>query len=544
MKASRINTILVSLLIFLLLIFVNGCVKEKIDSSKIDTSLNFNSGLAVPVGFSHMGIDKYLSSAPLQDELKIGKDGFLTFYHSFPIDSGVMGDILSVNNISTNNSIFNNTGSLILLNLPGATLDVADSILIPVTATQPNIRIDSIKLLSGNLLLDITSAGLNGTITFTLPGLMHNGVQFTSTQNLSNPDLNLNLLNYTLIPEQDGSGNNLIKCRISVHLQSPAGPVAAGGVILDIHTALSALNYQTIYGYFGGYKIDFATQSVSTTFFNKLNGQIYFADPKFKLFFSNSAGIPFGVSFSRFDAIDKNNVLHPLTGTGVPTAASPKVIRYPALSQAGSTVTDSLIFDKSITNLPDFIALMPDSIGIKASAEVVATTPPATTFISHDSKYKVSASIELPLWGKADFLILLDTMDFDYLNSTLPPPDEIEKLIVRTSITNSFPATAYPQIYLLDNNRLLIDSLFTGTEKIEGATDTNGDGIAEPHNQPPIDIDLPRSKIDNLFNARYLLVKGRLMTSDFPNTDVKMYSTYYLDYNVGVIAKLKIIYGK
>jgi hypothetical protein len=156
----------------------------------------------------------------------------------------------------------------------------------------------------------------------------------------------------------------------------------------------------------------------------------------------------------------------------------------------------------------------------------------------------VSATIELPLWGRADFLILLDTIDFDYLGSAIPPPEEVERLIVRTSITNSFPVTVYPQIYLLDENYMMLDSLFTGKEKIDGATDTNGDGIADPHKQPPIDIDLSRSRIDNLLNSRYLLAKGRIMTTDFPALDVKLYSSYFLDYNVGVIAQLKINTGK
>jgi hypothetical protein len=115
---------------------------------------------------------------------------------------------------------------------------------------------------------------------------------------------------------------------------------------------------------------------------------------------------------------------------------------------------------------------------------------------------------------------------------------------VRTSITNSFPVTVYPQIYLLDENYMMLDSLFTGTQKIEGATDTNGDGRADPHKQPPIDIDLPRSKIDNLLNSRYLLAKGRIMTTDFPELDVKLYSTYYLDLNIGLIAQLKINTGQ
>jgi hypothetical protein len=227
-------------------------------------------------------------------------------------------------------------------------------------------------------------------------------------------------------------------------------------------------------------------------------GEILFANPEIKLFFQNSVGVPFGIYFSRIDAIDGNNPGYPLTGPGIPSAASLKIIGYPLLSQAGQTISDSLVIDSNNSNLSEFLATKPDSITINASSEITSLTPPSTSFISHDSKYKVSAAIELPLWGRADFLLLLDTIAFDDLSSALPPPEEVERLIVRTSITNSFPVTVYPQIYLLDENHIMLDSLFTGLEKIEGATDTNGDGIADPHKQPPIDIDLPRSRIDNL----------------------------------------------
>ncbi|MBI5009289.1 MAG: hypothetical protein HZB98_06505, partial [Bacteroidia bacterium] len=248
--------------------------------------------------------------------------------------------------------------------------------------------------------------------------------------------------------------------------------------------------------------------------------------------------------FDRIDAIDQSGINHPLSGPGVPVQASPKVIGYPSLNQAGQTISDSLILDRNNSNLSDFIASSPDSISVEGSAEIVQLSGTATTFIRNDSRYRVSVEVEIPLWGKADFLILLDTLTFDYLSSSLPPPEEIEKLIIRTSITNSFPLTAHPQIYLLDENRVLIDSLFTGAEKIEGATDTNGDGKADPLKQSPIDIELTRSEIDNLLDARLLLIKASIVTTDFPGIDVKLYSTYYLDYNVGLIAQIKVKTGK
>jgi len=545
MNKTRIKKTVRSFFFILLLISFYGCIKENFNSAKFDTSFNLTAGLAIPIGFSHLSAEKFLSDSALKGILRTGGDGFLSLYYSTVIDSGVLGNMLLINNTSINKSFLNQTGFPIFLNIPGMQANLSDSILVPVSATQTNARIDSISLLSGTLQLNFTAVSITGTITFQIPGLKLNGIPFSATRNLPNAVLNIPLAGYSIIPQHDISGNNLLKCVITVNLLSPSGPVIPNATIVDIQTDLTGVNYKTIYGDFKGYSINFPSQSVKTPFFRQLSsGQISFADPKIKLFFANSVGVPFGMSFSRIDAIDKFNLHFPLTGSGVPLLANPKIIRYPSLIQAGQTIADSLVLDKTNSNLSGFIATNPDSITISASVTIAPVTPPSTSFISFNSKYKVSAAIELPLWGKADFVLRPDTIKFNYLSSGIPPPDQVEKLIVRTSITNSFPVSVYPQIYLMDGNFLLLDSLFTGTEKIEGAVDINGDGKADPQKQPPIDVILPRSRIDNLLNTKYLVTKGRIKTTDFPALDVKLYSTYYLDFNVGVIAQLKIKTGK
>ena len=545
MNKTRIKKTVRSFFFILLLISFYGCIKENFNSAKFDTSFNLTAGLAIPIGFSHLSAEKFLSDSALKGILRTGGDGFLSLYYSTVIDSGVLGNMLLINNTSINKSFLNQTGFPIFLNIPGMQANLSDSILVPVSATQTNARIDSISLLSGTLQLNFTAVSITGIITFQIPGLKLNGIPFSATRNLPNAVLNIPLAGYTIIPQHDISGNNLLKCVITVNLLSPSGPVIPNATIVDIQTDLTGVNYKTIYGDFKGYSINFPSQSVKTPFFRQLSsGQISFADPKIKLFFANSVGVPFGMSFSRIDAIDKFNLHFPLTGSGVPLLANPKIIRYPSLIQAGQTIADSLVLDKTNSNLSGFIATNPDSITISASVTIAPVTPPSTSFISFNSKYKVSAAIELPLWGKADFVLRPDTIKFNYLSSGIPPPDQVEKLIVRTSITNSFPVSVYPQIYLMDGNFFLLDSLFTGTEKIAGAVDTNGDGKADPQKQDPIDVSLPRPRIDNLLKTKYLVIRGRIETTDFPALDVKLYSTYYLDYNVGVIAQLKIKTGK
>ena len=545
MQSQQLNRIAWLLILLLVVIIFPGCIKEQFNPDNFDPSLDLTPGLAVPVGFSHMGFEEYLAKSPLQDELLADEDGFLSLYYSAPVDSGVMGDLLSIQDANVTRTVTNQTGSVILLNLPGATYDLADSITIPIISPQVTPRIDSSKLLSGSLQISGTTSGLTGTITYQFPGLELNGLPFSVTRNITTPGFSLSLAGYSLIPDHDVSGNNILKCLISIHLQTPSGPVNPGSIIITAIAGLTALSYETLYGDFGGYSVTFPAKTISTPFFSQLaEGQIRFADPRLKLRFANSVGVPFGVYFTEVYAIDRNNIRFPLTGSGVPTATSPKIFKYPALNQAGQTINDSLVINGSNSNLPDFIASNPDSVTIKGVASIEIPVPPSTTFVRYDSKYNVSAVFELPLWGRADFMVLIDTMVFDYLSSALPPPDELEKLIVRTSITNSFPATVWPQIYLLDANYVLLDSLFTGTEKIEGASDTNGDGKAEPQKQPALDIVLPRSKIDNLLNSRYIIAKGRITTTGFPTADIKLYSSYYLDYKVGVIAQLKIKTGK
>lgn len=545
MKLSPIKILRVIFTFLLISVLFTGCIKEEFDSSKFDASAEIQSGIAIPIGFSHMGFGELLSKVNPGEELRIGEDGFLSLYYPAAIDSGVMGKLISISYARVNRSVLNRTGSVLSLSSPGNSIEISDSIVIPVTLAQADARIDSIKMFSMALMVEISPVNLTGTISYRLNGLRKNGVPFTLTRSLANPGFNLSLENFTIIPDHDVSENNLLTCHITIQLEYPSGPVNPGSPLLNLNATMSDARYETIYGDYEEYTINLPAQIIPISFFrHQTLGQFYLKDPSVKLFFSNSVGVPLGLSFSRVDAIDRDGNRYPLTGPGIPGPDKPRIIGYPKLNQEGQTIHDSLVIDANNSNLAEIIAHSPNSMELNASAGIVKLTPSSTTFINHDSKYNISAAIELPLWGKGDILVLFDTLHFNYTSSLLPLPDEIEKLVLRTSIINSFPVTTHPQLYLLDRNRILIDSIFTGTEKVEGALDTNGDGMADPRKQPPIDIDLSRSVIDNLQNTRYIVARAAFKTTDFPDQDVKLFSSYFIKYNVGLIATLKTNAGK
>lgn len=525
-----------------ILLFVS-CVKEEFHEDKFDGSINLTPGLAIPVGYSHLEIEKYLRDSSIS-ELNISQDGFLTLFYSTEVFTSSMGDFLSVSRVNLIVSVYNNTGNVIDLPVAGTAIDINDSIIVPVTLDQTVLRIDSIRILTGSLQMDLTQSGLNGTISFSFPGIQLHGTSLIITRDLTDPDFILDLTGYSIIPERNVSGDHFLKCFLSIHLQSPSGPVSDGSVLFNLQTEMSSVNFEAIYGDFSGLAITIDPLHMSPDIFSEfIDGDCYFADPEIKVNISNSCGIPLGVSFSRFDVTDRYDNIISLTGSGIPTIADPRIIRYPSLSEEGLTVRDSLVLDKTNSNLADVLAVNPADIDIEPEAAIVPPADGRSTFIRYDSGVDISASIKLPLYGKAEFLVLLDTITFDYLSTALPVPEEIEQLIVQLNITNCFPVALKPQVYLLNENRILLDSLFTGSEEIEGATDTNGDGKADPHIQDPLYINLTRKKIDALGETYYLITKGELTTTNYPSADVKFYATCYLDYMIGLIAQLQINTG-
>ncbi|MCX6301495.1 MAG: hypothetical protein NTW82_04875 [Bacteroidia bacterium] len=528
------------LILFFLLI---SCVKEEFHKDKFDASLNLTPGLAIPVGYSHLEIEKYLRDSSIT-ELHISEDGFMTLFYSSDVFSDSMGNFLSFSPVSISTFSLNNSGATIDLQISGSSADLFDTILIPVTLDQSVVRIDSILLLGGSLNMDLNQTGLNGTITFGFPGVQRQGTPYMITRNIADPDFTQDLAGYSIIPEQNATGNHFLRCVLSIHLQSPSGPVNNGSVIFSVQTDISSISIETLYGDFSGLIIDIPPFHLSPQIFNEfIDGHCYFADPEIKVIINNSCGIPVGISFSQFEVTDNDGNQISVTGDGVPTITDPKIIRYPLLNEEGLTISDSLVLNRSNSNITDVLAVNPTNVDITTKAGIVSSANAVSTFIRYDSEVDITASLKLPLYGKAEFLVLLDTIIFDYLSTTLPVPEEIERLIVQVNITNSFPVTLLPQVYLLDENRVLLDSLFNGTEKIEGASDTNGDGEADPHLQDPIYIDLPRKKIDALSVTHYLITKGELTTTGYPSTDVKFYSTSYLDYIIGLIAQLQINTG-
>ena len=97
----------------------------------------------------------------------------------------------------------------------------------------------------------------------------------------------------------------------------------------------------------------------------------------------------------------------------------------------------------------------------------------------------------------------------------------------------------------MDEIYTVLDSLFFDINDegriITGGSDTDGDGKVNPFENDPVEVEFTREKIDNISGSQYLILQGRLNTTNFEQKEnVKIYTSYFLDAHIGIIGDLEV----
>ena len=375
------------------------------------------------------------------------------------------------------------------------------------------------------------------------PGITKNGEHWTARIGLSRPVQSFKLEGYTVILSNDPPDINRIPIIYTMILNGSSGTVPPLSPILDYTFEVSKLDFSVIYGYLGNMNIRINPQTIPISFFNSIiDGTFYFAEPSLNLYFENSFGIPIRIIMNDLYVISREGNLIDITGDSVPSAEQMRIIHYPSLHEAGNTAYDSIILNQDNTNLDLALQSSPRSFIFGVEAE---TNPSGemtkNNFITDRSQYGVKAKLILPLYGYADFMLMIDTLKFDFEDFFQNPPEEIKRLAFRLNFTNSFPVNVYVQMYFLNENYVVIDSVFNERRLVEAGMDTNGDGKIDPVQNNPIEVEFTRTKIDNISDARHIAINGRFNTTNIELPEMfKFYSHYFIDGYIGVVGNIEL----
>jgi len=151
---------------------------------------------------------------------------------------------------------------------------------------------------------------------------------------------------------------------------------------------------------------------------------------------------------------------------------------------------------------------------------------------------------DLDLSGYPDWIDEIDiemeyTMPFD-MQGIADFSEEIIRVMFRLNIDNGFPAEAYAQLYFLDINDLVVDSVFLNGPLSFDAAKVNSEGEITSTNHTQNDIIFENDKIDNLSTVRNVLIQGGINNLSLDTTLIDFYPNYSVDIQMGVQVEVKM----
>jgi hypothetical protein len=270
------------------------------------------------------------------------------------------------------------------------------------------------------------------------------------------------------------------------------------------------------------------TDTISMPALDKLQGHLFFDNPKIKIIFHNSMPIQL---FFRIDTLSflsnnssgilKQNIRHYID-------AGPGLSKYK---------TSELLLDKNspgFANFPLMFTPVPQDVFLRLTLGTETSQTYSGT--DHDT-LKADVDLDFPLEMHLDNLAMNDTTNFSIDSS-----NNISEIKFKLFLTNEFPLGGKIKITFYDttadgkiNNKIL--DLFPGNGLDFKSSITNSSGLTTASTTTSIIVDLTKEKIDSLKNLHaskiYINAVLNSYNSNVPQT-VKLLSTYKLGIKLGV----------
>lgn len=254
------------------------------------------------------------------------------------------------------------------------------------------------------------------------------------------------------------------------------------------------------------------------------------ADPRIKVIVANSYGIPIDANITEFSSFSKSQ--GKTTLTGVP---SPLPFPAPTQQQIDILLKDSFELNKDNSNIDEIVSQIPDYIVYGYSA-IINPGNQYRNFISRNSQLFVTVDVDIPLYGSTNGFVLKKDINLDSTFKNLEDIEEVEEVSFRLFMENDFPIDVDFQLYFMDDNNNLIDSLITSDQLLIESATVGADGRIITPNVYTVDISMNKARFELIRQASIGKIEAKLNTynngSGYP--DVKFFNDYGLSVKLGV----------
>ena len=291
-------------------------------------------------------------------------------------------------------------------------------------------------------------------------------------------------------------------------------------------------------GYFGQSITKIGPDSSGFSLFRHVTGgTLSLEDIDIRLNIENSIGADARVTIQDLSSINTRK------GSTVPLTASivGSPININRSMDNWGTVTPST-YSFSLTpqnsNIKALIENLPDTLSYRLDMELnpLGNISGNNDFIYTDKLMKTELDMTIPLSLVANDLTLADTLDFKLDTKT----GNINSGTLFLYIDNGFPFTADAQLYLMDDDFAITDSLIDSPSVIM-APDLDANFVCAGQTQSVLSIPVSTSRMELLRATRKMFLKIKFNTAGQPGY-VKVYSFYKM--NVKLVGDFNYTVGK
>ena len=307
-------------------------------------------------------------------------------------------------------------------------------------------------------------------------------------------------------------------------------PVPPDSLVVTV--LLSDLEYSYVEGYWGNEYNDNPRDTIHIDLFDAwTKGDVFFEDPKVNIYVNNSMGIPLQsvMNILRVESVDGQflDVTSPHIGSGID-------FDYPELNEVGVTKTTVFSFDKSNSNIIDVVDAKPVALDYDLDAITNANNDTnLTIFLTDSSFFNVQVEAEMSIHGSTSNFSIQDTFAFDINEST-----SVESAEFKLITENEIPIGIDLQIYFVDHDRQIIDSLLTGDDQVLAAAPADAEGNATSITEKVTYIPISGERLDKILTAKDILVTASFNTYNYDTQSVKILASQNVDIRMGVKLKL------
>jgi hypothetical protein len=300
-------------------------------------------------------------------------------------------------------------------------------------------------------------------------------------------------------------------------------------MVLHFHN----FEYSFIQGYFSQYNFNLPSDTILINLFEAaVGGSLKIEDPKINLKVMNSFGIPIGMSVESLtvETISEGTMeIHSVLDDGIE-------FNYPSGIEVGQSKITNIEMNKDNSNLSEIISSSPRELNYKLGAMTnPANDPSLKGFVLDTSQFTIDVKMELPIWLSASNFAVEKISEFDASFF-----EDIESAEFKLITENGLPIEAGVQVYFLDENNVILDSLFNASNMtLIPAAEVNSQGEVTLKSSSENIAEFTIDRIAKIQHATQIAIKGIVSTTEMGTVAVKFYTDYGMSFKLGAIVKLK-----